>query len=549
MTGFKGGDPPFLVLVQVRGQQREAPVGAVHVQDVALVVYELHLHALDVDGAEVDALVGLQGGAELNVGLARHQVVRFDGDERQDVGGGGPGVAVQRGDAAVLQDCVDGVELGLRELARGGLHVDRIARCVAINRGSGREIRRHAEPGHGGGNSDQALVQVVLVVVVQHEDDVLRTVRVRQRLGGYCVVRGQRVPQRIGNLVSTTIPHEPTQVGIQLGCGGCIHDVLSAGACAQGHIVRGVKKQEVVGGCRCIGDRHFAAVDVVCDGERASVEWRNPAHVRLKLGRGVIAGGDGERRVSGSGSELVKQEVGARADVNGVPCVRNLDGVQLDGQHVDQVFGEVQCEIGGRCGTEGVLAVRRDGLTVLAVDVHQPLRGVFQVRVHRALGHRHLVRLGYTELFTLCGHVLVAVHELELVLASGGLIGLHGVVLLQILVLPPLAELALRSAHAWVCWVCWVCWVLVRVFLVRDGLVVQLVQQHILRLLEKCGDLGQAVGICLVDQAVCCIDDVVLGRVAQVEHGEQLVRVVVGYIQINAPWGCHLTKNVLLVLL
>ena len=55
----------------MRGQQREAPVVAVQVQDVALVVYELHLHALYVDGAEVDALVGLQGGSELNVGLTR----------------------------------------------------------------------------------------------------------------------------------------------------------------------------------------------------------------------------------------------------------------------------------------------------------------------------------------------------------------------------------------------------------------------------------------------------------------------------------------------
>ena len=134
-----------LVLVQVRGQDGKAPVVAVHVQDVALVVYELHLHALNVDGTEVDALVGLQGGAELNVGLARQQVVRFDGNERQDVGGGGPGVTIQRGVVAVLQDCIYGVELRLRELARGGLHVRRIARRVAVARNARVEIRRHAE--------------------------------------------------------------------------------------------------------------------------------------------------------------------------------------------------------------------------------------------------------------------------------------------------------------------------------------------------------------------------------------------------------------------
>jgi len=94
--------PPFLVLVEVSGHDGEAPVVAVHVQDVALVVYELHLHALNVDGAKVDALVGLERGAELNVGLPGQQGVRFHGNEREDVGGGGPGVAVYRGVVAVL---------------------------------------------------------------------------------------------------------------------------------------------------------------------------------------------------------------------------------------------------------------------------------------------------------------------------------------------------------------------------------------------------------------------------------------------------------------
>ena len=82
---------PILVLVEVRGCYAEAPVVSVHVQDVALVVYELYLHALNVDGAEVDALICLQVGAELNVGLTRQQIVRFYGNDRQDVGGGGSG--------------------------------------------------------------------------------------------------------------------------------------------------------------------------------------------------------------------------------------------------------------------------------------------------------------------------------------------------------------------------------------------------------------------------------------------------------------------------
>jgi len=74
----KGG----LVLVQVRGCYGKTPIVAVHVQDVALVVHELYLHALNVDGAEVNALVGLHGRTELNVGLTRQQGVRFYGNER-----------------------------------------------------------------------------------------------------------------------------------------------------------------------------------------------------------------------------------------------------------------------------------------------------------------------------------------------------------------------------------------------------------------------------------------------------------------------------------
>ena len=86
----------------MRGCYGKAPIVAVHVQDVALVVHELYLHALNVHGTEVNALVDLQGRPELNVGLTRQQGVRFHGNERQHVGGGGPGVAVHRGVAAVL---------------------------------------------------------------------------------------------------------------------------------------------------------------------------------------------------------------------------------------------------------------------------------------------------------------------------------------------------------------------------------------------------------------------------------------------------------------
>jgi hypothetical protein len=62
MLQFRMGNRrfPHLVLVQVRGRDGEAPVHAVHVQNVALVVHELHLHALNVDGPEVHALIGLQ---------------------------------------------------------------------------------------------------------------------------------------------------------------------------------------------------------------------------------------------------------------------------------------------------------------------------------------------------------------------------------------------------------------------------------------------------------------------------------------------------------
>ena len=50
----------MLILIEMRGRDGETPVNAVHVQDVALVIYELHPHALNVDGTKVDALIGLQ---------------------------------------------------------------------------------------------------------------------------------------------------------------------------------------------------------------------------------------------------------------------------------------------------------------------------------------------------------------------------------------------------------------------------------------------------------------------------------------------------------
>ena len=87
---------PPLVLIQVRRHDGDAPIVAVHVQDVALVVHELDFHALNVDGAEVDALVGLEGGTELDVGLARQEGIRFYRNERENVGGGGPRVEIGR---------------------------------------------------------------------------------------------------------------------------------------------------------------------------------------------------------------------------------------------------------------------------------------------------------------------------------------------------------------------------------------------------------------------------------------------------------------------
>ena len=199
-----------------------------HVQEVALVVHELHLHALNVDGAEVDALVGLQGGTELNVGLAGGHGVCFDGDQREHVGGGGARVAAQGGGTAPLVDCVDGVELRLRELAGGGLDVRGVARRVAVAGKAGGKIGRQAEPRVGGGNGDQPLVQVVLVVVVQHQDEVLGAVRVGHRLGHECRPRLQRVRQLVGHgrgLIGAAEAHEPAEVGIQLGRGEGVVDV------------------------------------------------------------------------------------------------------------------------------------------------------------------------------------------------------------------------------------------------------------------------------------------------------------------------------------
>ncbi len=275
------------------GDNGEAPVGAVHVQDVALVVHELHLHALNVDGSEIHALVGLQGGAELNVGLTGRHGERFDGYERQHVGGGGSRVPVHGGAAAVLVDGVDGVQLRLRELTGRGLHVRGVARRVAVHRNARVEIRRQAEPRVAGGNVDQPFVQVVLVVVVQHDDNVLGPVRVGHRFRHDCIGRSRRsglqpIHQLVRHgrrrrLVGSTKPHEPAQVGIHLGCGNGVIYVGRDERRRNRHLVGRVKKQEVVRNRSRIGDRHFAVVDIVRNLERGPVERCDACHVRLQL--------------------------------------------------------------------------------------------------------------------------------------------------------------------------------------------------------------------------------------------------------------------------
>ena len=89
-----------------------------HVQYVAFVVHQLNLHALNVNRSKIHAFVGLQRRTKLNVGLSGLEIEGFHRNERENIGRRGPRVAVNCCVVAVLLNGVDGVNLGLRQLAR-----------------------------------------------------------------------------------------------------------------------------------------------------------------------------------------------------------------------------------------------------------------------------------------------------------------------------------------------------------------------------------------------------------------------------------------------
>ncbi len=66
-----------LKLIQVRRNKGKWPIGAIQIDNVALIVAQRHAHSTNVGRAKIDALILEQGAAEFNVLVAEWQAAHF----------------------------------------------------------------------------------------------------------------------------------------------------------------------------------------------------------------------------------------------------------------------------------------------------------------------------------------------------------------------------------------------------------------------------------------------------------------------------------------